>query len=42
MLAGTLLDRIAADAPGVTLRFLGEGPRDAHLLRHAEVDLEVG
>ncbi|MFD0903217.1 LysR family transcriptional regulator [Actinomadura sediminis] len=42
VLAGPLLERVAAEAPGVTLRFLGEGPRDVHLLRRAEIDLEVG
>jgi DNA-binding transcriptional LysR family regulator len=42
VLSGPLLERIARDAPGVTLRFLGEGPRDTHLLRRASIDLEIG
>ncbi|WP_202125106.1 LysR family transcriptional regulator [Actinomadura physcomitrii] len=42
VLAGPLLERMARDAPGVTLRFLGEGPRDTHLLRRASTDLEIG
>jgi DNA-binding transcriptional LysR family regulator len=41
-LSGPLLERMAREAPGVTLRFLGEGPRDTHLLRRASVALEVG
>ncbi|GAA2124035.1 LysR family transcriptional regulator [Actinomadura napierensis] len=42
VLSGPLLERMARDAPGVTLRFLGEGPRDTHLLRRASTDLEIG
>ncbi|KAB2387906.1 LysR family transcriptional regulator [Actinomadura montaniterrae] len=42
VLSGPLLERMARDAPGVTLRFLGEGPRDTHLLRRASIDLEIG
>ncbi|MDL4813919.1 LysR family transcriptional regulator [Actinomadura opuntiae] len=42
VLSGPLLERIAEDAPGVRLRFLGEGPRDTHLLRRASIDLEIG
>ncbi|MWK40257.1 LysR family transcriptional regulator [Actinomadura sp. J1-007] len=42
VLAGPLLERIAREAPGVTLRFLGEGPRDTHSLRRDTVDLEIG
>ncbi|MEU5994093.1 LysR family transcriptional regulator [Spirillospora sp. NPDC047418] len=41
-LAGSLLERVAREAPGVTLRFLGEGPRDDYLLRRDAVDLEIG
>jgi DNA-binding transcriptional LysR family regulator len=41
-LAGPLLERVAREAPGVTLRFLGEGPRDDYLLRRDTVDLEIG
>jgi DNA-binding transcriptional LysR family regulator len=37
LLAGT-----AAQAPGVTVRFVGEGPYDAHLLRQGMADLEIG
>ncbi|WP_433469050.1 LysR family transcriptional regulator [Spirillospora sp. CA-128828] len=42
VLAGPLLEHVAREAPGVTLRFLGEGPRDDHLLRRDTVDLEIG
>ncbi|WP_131737504.1 LysR family transcriptional regulator [Actinomadura roseirufa] len=42
VLAGPLLERVAREAPHLTLRFLGEGPRDTHLLRRDTVDLEVG
>ncbi|NDU72795.1 LysR family transcriptional regulator [Actinomadura sp. DSM 109109] len=42
VLAGPLLERVARDAPGIVLRFLGEGPRDDHLLRRDTVDLEIG
>ncbi|MFC0041669.1 LysR family transcriptional regulator [Actinomadura rayongensis] len=42
VVAGPLLERLAREAPGVTLRFLGEGPRDTHRLRRDTVDLEVG
>jgi DNA-binding transcriptional LysR family regulator len=37
-----LLARIATEAPGVTVRFLGEGPGDSHLLRQGTADLEIG
>lgn len=37
-----LVGRLRAEAPGVALRFLGEGPADAGRLRDADVDLEVG
>ncbi|GLZ14541.1 LysR family transcriptional regulator [Actinomadura sp. NBRC 104425] len=42
IVAGPLLERVAREAPGVTLRFLGEGPRDTHSLRRDTVDLEIG
>jgi DNA-binding transcriptional LysR family regulator len=42
VLGGPLLERVAHEAPGVALRFLGEGPRDDHLLRRDTVDLEIG
>ncbi|TDD67457.1 LysR family transcriptional regulator [Actinomadura rubrisoli] len=42
VLAGPLLERVAREAPELTLRFLGEGPRDTHLLRRDTVDLEIG
>lgn len=37
-----LLDRVARTAPGVTLRFLAEGPASAPSLRDGAVDLEIG
>ncbi|WP_218005756.1 LysR family transcriptional regulator [Actinomadura hibisca] len=42
VIGGPLLERVARQAPGVTLRFLGEGPRDTGALRRDAVDLEVG
>ncbi|BCY08489.1 LysR family transcriptional regulator [Actinoplanes sp. L3-i22] len=41
-LAPALLDRIAAAAPGVRLRFLAEAAVDTDELRHGRVDLEIG
>ncbi|MFI5906881.1 LysR family transcriptional regulator [Dactylosporangium sp. NPDC051541] len=41
--AAPLIGRIAAEAPGVRLRFLGETPQtDAPALRSGEVDLDIG
>ncbi|GAA3300689.1 MULTISPECIES: LysR family transcriptional regulator [Dactylosporangium] len=41
--AAPLIDRIAAEAPGVRLRFLGETPQtDTPALRSGEVDLDIG
>ncbi|MGK5532761.1 LysR family transcriptional regulator [Streptomyces sp. URMC 129] len=37
-----LLERIRAEAPGVSLRLLPEGPGDSLLLREGTVDLEIG
>ncbi|TDB73455.1 LysR family transcriptional regulator [Micromonospora sp. KC723] len=37
-----LLDRIRREAPGVTLRLLGEGATDSGRLRDRDVDLEIG
>ncbi|WP_207939037.1 LysR family transcriptional regulator [Actinomadura darangshiensis] len=42
VLAGPLLERVAREAPGIALRFLGEGPRDDYMLRRDTVDLEIG
>ncbi|MBT2214111.1 LysR family transcriptional regulator [Actinomadura sp. NEAU-AAG7] len=42
VLAGPLLERVGREAPDLTLRFLGEGPRDTHDLRRDTVDLEIG
>lgn len=40
--APALLARVAADAPGVTLRFLPKIDKDSTLLRDGTVDLETG
>jgi DNA-binding transcriptional LysR family regulator len=37
-----LLSRIRAQAPAVTLRFVGESTEDTHALRDGSVDLELG
>ena len=37
-----LLARVRAEAPGVTLRFVGESHEDTHSLRDGSVDLEIG
>lgn len=37
-----LVERAAAEAPGITLRFLNEGHTDAPMLRDGQADLEVG
>ncbi|WP_059007391.1 LysR family transcriptional regulator [Streptomyces specialis] len=37
-----LLARVRAEAPGVSLRLLPEGPGDSLLLREGTVDLEIG
>ncbi|MBA8956955.1 LysR family transcriptional regulator [Actinomadura namibiensis] len=42
VLGGPLLRRVAREAPGLRLRFLGEGPRDTGALRRDTVDLEIG
>lgn len=42
IIATRLLERVRHEAPGVTLRFLGEGPRDANPLRDGTADIEVG
>ncbi|MFG2006015.1 LysR family transcriptional regulator [Spirillospora sp. NPDC048911] len=42
VIGGPLFERVAREAPGVTLRFLGEGPIDTHSLRRDTVDLEIG
>ncbi|MBO2455003.1 LysR family transcriptional regulator [Actinomadura barringtoniae] len=42
VIGGPLLERFAREAPGMTLRFLGEGPRDTGALRRDTVDLEIG
>ncbi|GLZ79022.1 LysR family transcriptional regulator [Actinorhabdospora filicis] len=42
VIAAHLLHRVRAQAPGVTLRFLGEGPRSASPLRDGTADLEIG
>ncbi|MGW6867345.1 LysR family transcriptional regulator [Streptomyces sp. NPDC054904] len=41
-LGAPLLTRIRAEAPGVSLRFLGEGPQDVQYLREGLADLELG
>ncbi|MQY02006.1 LysR family transcriptional regulator [Actinomadura macrotermitis] len=41
-IGGRLLEWVSREAPGVTLRFLGEGPLDDHRLRRDTVDLELG
>ncbi|MBW8486135.1 LysR family transcriptional regulator [Actinomadura parmotrematis] len=41
-IGGRLLRRVAAEAPGLTLRFLAEGSQDTHALRRDAVDLELG
>ena len=40
--AERLLTRVRTEAPGVTLRFVGESHEDTHSLRDGGVDLEVG
>lgn len=42
MFGAALLERIAAQAPGVRLRFLQKGDKDTALLRAGRVDLETG
>ncbi|MEV0644354.1 LysR family transcriptional regulator [Phytomonospora sp. NPDC050363] len=43
VVGAALLTRIRRDAPGVTIRFLGEGPRDNNPpLRDGTADLEIG
>ncbi|TCK62899.1 LysR family transcriptional regulator [Curtobacterium sp. PhB136] len=42
VLAPALVQRVAADAPGVVLRFLGEAPDDTTDLQRGVVDLEIG
>jgi DNA-binding transcriptional LysR family regulator len=42
VIGGPLLERFTREAPGLTLRFLGEGPRDTSALRRDAVDLEIG
>jgi DNA-binding transcriptional LysR family regulator len=37
-----VLARVRAEAPGVTLRFVGESHEDTHSLRDGSVDIEVG
>lgn len=37
-----LLTRMRAEAPGVSLRALGEGPADSGALREGRIDLEIG
>ncbi|MET9609523.1 LysR family transcriptional regulator [Streptomyces sp. NPDC006512] len=41
-LGAPLLTRVRAEAPGVSLRFLGEGPQDVRYLREGLADLELG
>jgi DNA-binding transcriptional LysR family regulator len=41
-LGSRLLARVRAEAPGVTLRFVGESHEDTHSLREGSVDIEVG
>ncbi|MFJ3539918.1 LysR family transcriptional regulator [Streptomyces sp. NPDC090109] len=41
-LGAPLLTRMRAEAPGVSLRFLGEGPQDVQFLREDLADLEIG
>ncbi|MCV7228404.1 LysR family transcriptional regulator [Mycolicibacterium komossense] len=41
-LGAQLLARVRAEAPGVTLRFVGESHEDTHSLRDGSVDVEVG
>ncbi|MGW4241608.1 LysR family transcriptional regulator [Nocardia sp. NPDC004722] len=38
----TLVERAAAEAPGITLRFLNEGHTDTPMLRDGQADLEMG
>lgn len=42
MLAADLARRVAAEAPGVTLRFVAEGDEDLEALRDGTVDLDIG
>jgi DNA-binding transcriptional LysR family regulator len=41
-LGSRLLARVRAEAPRVTLRFVGESHEDTHSLRDGSVDIEVG
>jgi DNA-binding transcriptional LysR family regulator len=41
-LGSRVLARVQAEAPDVTLRFVGEGHEDTHSLRDGSVDLEIG
>src|SRR5690349_371080 len=41
-LGAPLLARIRQEAPGVSIRFLAEGPGDSHALRQGAADLEIG
>jgi DNA-binding transcriptional LysR family regulator len=41
-ISSRLLARVRADAPGVTLRFVGESHEETHSLRDGVVDLELG
>jgi DNA-binding transcriptional LysR family regulator len=40
--AAPLLARIGSEAPGVTLRFIGEGPQDNRGVREGTAELELG
>ncbi|MFC4905772.1 LysR family transcriptional regulator [Actinomadura gamaensis] len=42
VIGGPLLSHLARDAPGLRLRFVGEGPQDTSALRRDTVDLEIG
>lgn len=42
LLAAALVDRVRAEAPGVTLRFVPEGEEDLAPLRDGLVDLDIG
>ncbi|MFB9903424.1 LysR family transcriptional regulator [Allokutzneria oryzae] len=42
VLGGKLVERAAAEAPNVTLRFLAEGIEDSTALQDGAIDLEVG
>lgn len=41
ILATTLAESVATDAPGVTLRFVGEGDEDPETLRDGSVDVSI-